>query len=371
MGFFDHFLRDVRQILFRDEEQNAIPSMDGALSPNDRLDQCSAVGDPLPGLDDVAPAPDGSIYVSAGKSVLRLSGAGFASRAIVAEFDSEAGGLALHPDGSLLVCVTGHGLAAVAPNGANRWLRTAGGRMLVGPTAVTAAPDGTIYIAEGSIDRRPEEWLRDLMEKRANGRLLRASPSLESAEVLLENLAYPNGVMVGTEGSLLYSESWSHAVSRASRDGTHLGAPSAIARNLVGYPARLRPSSDGSFWLPCFGVRTHLTEFVLREDEFREEMLRTVSQQYWLGPALSSGHDCLEPMQIGSVKALGIQKPWAPPRSYGLLVRMHASGEIIESLHSRADGKYHGITAACDTPQGLVIASKGAGRLLLRAGERQ
>lgn len=368
MGFFDHFLRDVRQILFRDAEQSAIPSMDGALSPNDRLDQCTAIDGPLPGLDDVAAASDGSICVSAGKSVLRLSGTGFSSRTLVAEFESDTGGIALHPDGSVLVCIAGRGLAAVAPNGTKRWLDTAGGRKLAGLTAVTTAPDGAIYLAEGALDRRPEEWTRDLMEKRTNGRLLRAGPALDGAEVLREKLAYPNGVMIEAGGSLLYSESWSHALSRAERDGDRFGAPTAVARNLVGYPARLRPSSDGTFWVPFFGVRTHLTEFVLREDEFREEMLRTIPQRYWLGPALSSGHDCLEPMQIGSVKALGIKKPWAPPRSYGLLARMDSSGEIVESLHSRADGKYHGITAACDTPQGLVIASKGAGRLLLRAG---
>ena len=39
------------------------------------------------------------------KRVLKLSGTGFATRTLVAEFDGDAGGLALHPDGRLLVCV--------------------------------------------------------------------------------------------------------------------------------------------------------------------------------------------------------------------------------------------------------------------------
>ena len=79
----------------------------------------------------------------------------------------------------------------------------------------------------------------------------------------------------------------------------------------------------------------------------------------------------LEPMQIGGVKALGIQKPWAPPRSYGLLVQLDANGEVTSSFHSRAGGRFHGITGGCITPQGLVIASRGAGRLLLeREGPR-
>jgi hypothetical protein len=37
----------------------------------------------------------------------------------------------------------------------------------------------------------------------------------------------------------------------------------------------------------------------------------------------------------------------------------------VESLHSRRGGINHGITAACQTSQGLVIISKGSGRVLL------
>jgi hypothetical protein len=73
-------------------------------------------------------------------------------------------------------------------------------------------------------------------------------------------------------------------------------------------------------------------------------------------------------MQIGSVKALGIQKPWAPPRSYGLLVRLDGDGEATDSIHSQAGGRFHGITGAVATPQGTVIVARGAGRLLLERG---
>src|SRR6202012_4674427 len=102
---FDHLFRDIRSVVNRDGVQNAIPPLDGALSPNDRLDACTPIGEALPGLDDVVAAKDGSVSVSAGKQVLKLSGDGFADRSLVAEFTTEAGGLAIHPDGQLLVCV--------------------------------------------------------------------------------------------------------------------------------------------------------------------------------------------------------------------------------------------------------------------------
>ncbi len=87
-----------------------------------------------------------------------------------------------------------------------------------------------------------------------------------------------------------------------------------------------------------FAVRTHLVEFVLREDDFREEMMRDHPAGLWIAPALATSGHCLEPMQFGSIKALGIQKPWAPPRSYGLSSASMSDGDFIESLHSRVGG---------------------------------
>ena len=45
-------------------------------------------------------------------------------------------------------------------------------------------------------------------------------------------------------------------------------------------------------------------------------------------------------------------------------------GEVIETLHSRVGGQNHGITAAIETAQALVVVSKGSGRLLLHAPAR-
>lgn len=367
---FDHLLRDIRSITNRDGVQNAIPPLDGALSPNDRLDACTPIGDALPGLDDVVAANDGSVYVSAGNQVLKLSGEGFANRALVAEFEGEAGGLAVHPDGRLLVCVAGRGLAALDPANPNpRWLESADGSHLAGLTAVAAVPDGRIFAAEGSVGRAPAEWRHDLMEKRSNGRLIVCGAALDKSQVLLDGLPYPYGLAVSADGRQLWlTESWAHRLSRFALGGEGLGAREIVAGNLPGYPARLHGDIHGGFLLGVFARRTHLIEFVLKEDDFREEMLETVAPDYWIAPALAGGSDCLEPMQIGGVKALGIQKPWAPPRSYGLLVHLDGEGEATDSLHSRAGGRYHGITGACETPQGVVIAARGAGRLLLHTG---
>jgi len=367
VGLFDHLTRDIRSVIDRDSEQNAIPPLDGALSPNDRLDAYVPIGGPLPGLDDVIADPGGSLLASAGKHVLRLSGDKFATRTLVAEFDGDAGGLAIHPDGRILVCVAGRGLAAIDPAKSEpRWLGTADGCALAGLMSVAAAPDGRIFVVEGSMGRPPSEWRRDLMEKRHNGRLIVCGAALDDAMTLLKDLYYPYGITIAKDsGQLWFSESWAHRVSRMPLPRNGAARPEVVLQNLPGYPARLQPDGSRGFYLGIFARRTHLIEFVLKEDDFRNEMIATMPPEYWVAPAYAGGRDCLEPMQIGGVKALGIQKPWAPPRSYGLLVHLNANGEAADSIHSRAGGRFHGITGACVTPQGLVIASRGAGRLLL------
>jgi len=366
MGPFTHFFRDMHQILFPNAEQHAIPSLDGALSPNDALHRCKPVGDPLPGIDDIAEAKDGSLLVSAGRQVFRLSGSGYTTRTVVAEFDAEAGGLTLHPDGRLLVCVAGRGLAAVDANGRQTWLNQVEDQPLRCLTSVAVAPDGSIFASEGSTLNAPADWCRDLMQKNSAGRIISCGPALETPKVLLRNLPYPYGLAISADGRNLWlTESWSHRLCRAAIKGRELGTVEPVIGNLPGYPARLGRAGAGGFWLSLFAVRTHLIEFVLREDDFREEMMRTIPTDHWIAPAFATTGSALEPMQSGAIKALGIQKPWAPPRSYGLVARINDDGDAVESLHSRVGGHYHGITSARDTAQGLVIASRGAGCLLL------
>ncbi len=366
MAAFTHLRRDLEQIFFPNRDQHPIPAMDGTFAPNDRLDHCRPIGTPIPGADAVVRGPDDALYVSAGRDVLRLAGPDFSDRAVFASVQGgAAGGLAFHPDGRLLVCVGGRGLAAIGRDGRQDWLERAGDRPLHCPTDVVAAPDGTIFLTDGSLDQQPEDWLRDLMANGGTGRLVACGPGLDGARVLASGLRYPHGLGLGEGRFLWWTESWNHRLSRAPIAGGGIGKPEIVIGNMPGYPARLGRAASGGFWLSLFAVRTHLVEFVLREDEYRSEMMRTIPPHLWLGPALATSDDCHEPMQFGNIKALGIEKPWAPPRSYGLLVRIDAEGEPLRSLHSRRGGIHHGITSAVETTQGLVIVSKGSGRLLL------
>jgi hypothetical protein len=103
---------------------------------------------------------------------------------------------------------------------------------------------------------------------------------------------------------------------------------------------------------------------VLAEDRYREDMIAEVEREYWIAPTLSSGRVFLEPLQCGSVRTMGIHKPWSPSRSYGLLVRLDAELRPVASWHSRAGGRRHGVTSALALPGRVLVAAKGGDAIL-------
>ena len=114
-----------------------------------------------------------------------------------------------------------------------------------------------------------------------------------------------------------------------------------------------------------FAPRNRIVEFVLREENYREHMMKDIEPAYWVAPALCSGVDFLEPLQAGAARTLGVMKPWAPPRSYGLVISLGTDLELIGSLHCRVDGERHGITGLCEHDDKLYITSKGHSLVLL------
>ncbi len=367
MAFYSHMLRNMRQILFRDEDQHAIPSMDGPLSPNNYLDAFTPVFDDLTDVDDVVAGPDG-LYVASGHDVVLVGKDG--SRATIARFEAPCGALALHPDYRVLVCVAGRGLAAVRADGGVIWLTEAGGAALTCLTAVAVAPDGAIVVANGSARHPAADWLWDLMEKNAGGQIVVCNAGLGDARIVFDRLAWPHGVAFSHDGaSLWFTESWAHRVSRAPWSPDGPGAREIVIGNLPGYPARLSATADGGFWLALFALRTHLVELVLTEDGFRKEMMATIPPELWIAPQYASGRSYLEPLQGGGMRKLGILKPWAPPRSYGFVGHIDGHGEFDCSLQSRVGGQSHGVVSVVESGGDLLVVSKARGQVL--GGQRQ
>lgn len=348
-----------------EQAARAIPALDGAYAPNNALDGLDAIDIDAP--DDFCAGPEGSLLVASGNRLLRLGPDG-GETSVISSFAAPITALARLPDGSVAVGTHGAGLAVI--DGADgREIARLGRIEGAGQgdiTAIAGDQRGDIYLAIGSTRHGAGDWVWDLMENNRHGRLLRWRAGVDNAELLLDGLAYPNGLAVepGGEG-LLVTTAWDHGLSRVNPAATARRAfLETLIPNMPGYPARVAPAAGGGYWLAFFALRTQLVELVLREDAFRKEMMRCVDPALWIRPALATSGSHLEPLQGGGIKKLGIRKPWAPPRSYGLVLRLDEALEPVASLHSRVDGSRHGITAAREIGQRLVLAGKGCNAVL-------
>lgn len=334
------------------EASVAIPVLDGALKPNNILEDATVLLE-HGGLEDIAIGSDGLLYAAAGNEVLQVGATG-AIRP-VARFGSPIHAIASFAHG--LAAASSEGLSFTGGSFDGKKVDALAGRPLACVNALHDAGDGTLLVSDGSA--RPEpDWRRDLLEKGRTGRVLRFSPATGECEVIAQGLAYCYGVCADGK-RVLASESWAHRVRAFEGSRVESGIT-----ELPGYPSRLARASGGGFWLTVFAARTQLVEFVLREDEFREEMMRTVEPRYWIAPYLLAGTDYREALQQGEVRQMGILKPWAPPRSYGLVIRLGANFLPQYSLHSRVGGRHHGITAVAESGEFLYVLSKGSERIL-------
>lgn len=358
------------RLLGRGDAAITVPVMDGALKPNRILDNAEVVAT-LHDIDDLA--TDGqTLYASAGKLLYRLDAARLVE---VHRFDADITALAVRSAHRLAVALGGRQVVLLSTGADGRLAETArldrlGNAPLHGVNALSFESDDSLLLSDGSAKFGPGDWCRDLMDKGHSGRVGRwrigAVGQPGTTELLASGLQHAFGVLslgdgdaAGAQGRVVYSESWRHRIAQTSTN-----AAKVLLADLPGYPSRMARAGRGGFWLSCFVCRTQLVEFVLREDAYRNRMLQDIDPRYWIAPSLRSGASYLEPLQGAGVKQMGVLKPWAPPRSYGLVLHVDGQGHVTESLHSQVDGQHHGITAIAEVGNALYAASRGSGRLL-------
>ena len=343
----------ANRLLGRGDAAIAVPTFDGALKPNQKLEAAETV------LECAAPedlATDGrSIYLADGLRILRLDG-DVATE--VRSFDRPISALAVLQGGGLAVALIGREVRVYSePSATKPYVIFTSGLNAV--NALAPGLDGTLVATDGSTAYGVEDWARDLLERQRGGRLLALDPATGAMKALAADLGFAFGACA-TSDEVLVSESWKHRVIAVRRDG----ATRVVLPHLPVYPSRLSPASGGGYWLTAFVGRSLLVEFVLQERAYRKRMIAEIDPQYWIVPRLRSGLSFKEPLQGAHIKTMGIVKPWAPPRSYGLVIRIDCGGAPLYSLHSRVDGTNHGLVAAVECDGDLVMVAKGPGRIL-------
>jgi hypothetical protein len=350
--------RSLDNFLGRGEAAVTVPVMDGPLKPNQLLEAAARVHAAAE-IDNLARTPDGIVFTS-GSTLGAIPGGD------VTRLPSAVSCIAADADGALAIGIDDGGIIIRGGRHDGRRFEQLDGKKLNCPTAALFLDADTVIVTNGSAEHRPSQWRRDLMMLGKSGTVWRLDLARGTSQLLASGLAWPCGVAPAADGRLFVSESWRHHVLLI--DAAKAGRPELALTDPPAYPGRIVPAANGGYWLTFFSVRNQLVEFILREKKYRLRMIEEVPEPFWMAPALASLGKFEEPLQGSGLKQMGILKPWAATRSYGLVVRCDNAMQPMFSYHSRADGVIHGVTSVCEDRADLLVAAKGPGVLVRLAG---
>ena len=341
------------RVLGRGDAAITVPPFDGPLKPNQLLESADVLAE-FAAPEDLAEI-GGALYLADGSTLRRWDGS---SAREIRRFDRPVTAVCGLPGGRLAVALDGTEIRVFAgPEGKDEGSRIVGSLKAV--NALAAGADGNLLATDGSANEPYRDWVRDLLNRGRSGRLLSINTGTGEIKVMASGLQFAFGA-ASAGNDVLVSESWKHRLLAVARNGSIRIA----LDQLPVYPSRIVPASDAGFWLTAFTARTQLIEFILRERGYRKRMMREVPPEFWVAPRLRSGGSFREPMQGAHLKTMGVVKPWAPPRSYGLVIRLASDFSPLFSFHSRVDGENHGVTAVAELDGALYVLAKGSRRLL-------
>jgi sugar lactone lactonase YvrE len=228
---------------------------------------------PLPrgkGPEDVAVDGDGRVVTgTASGEIYRFDSDGRAT--LIATTGGRPLGIEVLDDGRLLVCDAQKGLLRVDDSGRVEELLTSyEGKPLLLTNNAAVGGDGTIYFSDSSQRHRLASYRLDLIEHRGSGRLFRLDPASGSVDVLLDGLAFANGVTLLPGGSaVLVAETAGYRIHRVALTGEQSGQSSLFVDGLPGFPDNLSTGPDGTVWAPLPSPRDKVLDRLLPQPAVR------------------------------------------------------------------------------------------------------
>ena len=305
----------------------------GAFSPNTRLRDLDFLElDGRSGPEDVAIGPDGMIYVATQTGeIIRRSTNPEDNAEVFAITGGRPLGLEFAADGTLYVADAFRGLMSISPSGAVRSLATeADGLAILYANDVDIGPDGTVFFTDASTRFGAESHggtlsasVLDLVEHSSSGRVLKYDPVTEQVTLFADGMSFPNGVAVGSDGSVFVVETGTYCVWKFSPDGSRR---KQILTKLPGFPDNINTAPDGTLWLGLVSPRNDLMDKLDGSPEIRRAVMRLPEKM----------------------------KP-APTR-YGFILRMREDGSVVETLQD-PQGSYALTTGAVSTSDGSVYVA--------------
>lgn len=188
-------------------------------------------------------------------------------------------GLALHPDGRLIIADGVKGLLALDANRQLTLLSNGANGVPFGFTNdVTVDAVGRFaYFSDASSRWGYGQDGEAVIEHGGDGRLLRYDFSTGTTEVLLDHLQFANGVALGPDESyVLVNETGAYRISRYWLKGERTGSHDLFIDNLPGLPDNLSFNGNDRFWVALYSPRNPLLDGFAGYPLLRKVMVRAL-----------------------------------------------------------------------------------------------
>jgi len=334
-------------------EIDGLRGMDGlmpdAVAP--KLSDAGLIGSgKIDGPEDVLLDAEDNLYCGTRDGrIVRFAAPDHTEISVLAKIGGRPLGLALDAEGRIVTCVAGMGLVRVTLKGEAELLTDQTERSLFSIQDDTSirmaddldiAADGTIYFTDATKRYDIADWGLDLLEGRANGRLLSFEPKSRKTRTVCDNLIFPNGVCLTHDGNhLLVASTWTCSV--LIFDLQNLGdGPRVFVRGLPGYPDNINRASDGGYWIALAGMRNPVMDEAMTMPRLRRRMAKRVPPTNWL---------------FGNLNIGGVLK-------------IDGAGQICDALWDRPDGPLYMITSMREHKGALYlggVTNNKIGRLVL------
>ena len=200
-------IKMINKYLGRGEFSITVPPMDGALMPNELLEETEKLL--IVDVPDCLAIMNGVPVVSSRSKVLEVDKGGKE----VARFDAEISCMTGLPDGGLAVGLVDGRIAIVHGPGNGKIIKPNEGAQC--PTAMQADSENNLFVAHGSSTNDYNGWKEILWRRIHQDRLWRVEIATGNQTKICGGLAFPYGLYYDGE-TCIVAESWRSRLLRSS-----------------------------------------------------------------------------------------------------------------------------------------------------------
>ncbi|KAL8204538.1 hypothetical protein R6Q57_010161 [Mikania cordata] len=178
--------------------------------------------------------------------------------------------------GNLYIADAYHGIMVVGPDGglARSLTTQVDGKPILFANDLDIHSNGSIFFTDTSMKYNRVNHFFIMLEGEATGRLLRYDPPTNTTHVVLDGLAFPNGVQLSKDQSfLLFTETTNCRLMKLWIEGEKKGKVELVA-NLPGFPDNIRINEKGQFWVAIDCCRTKAQEVLTNNPWMRSVYFR-------------------------------------------------------------------------------------------------